>query len=336
MDALVLPFGLTGLICLLLSFPKISTATDAIYHGQIMSDGMSLSSKDGNFQLCFFNPSNYHHRYLGIWSKYNKTITWVANLQNPIKGSSGFLIINSTGNAVLFSQSKVVVWSTNSSKKALNPLLQLLDSGNLVLRDEKDKNSKNFLWQSFDFLSDTLLTTMDPKWVSSKVLNRRLSESPWRVHDSASSDYYCGNHGLCGPFGICDISQSTACDCLKGFKPRTPEDWKTNNRRGGCERIKQLNCEGNDGFIKYEGVKLPDTKNSLTNRSMNLKECKATCLRNCSCVAYSSSDIEGGSDCIIWYNDLFDIILQSDSEKYLYVRMAASEKGMGINFFPPP
>ena len=28
-----------------------------------------------------------------------------------------------------------------------------------------------------------------------------------------------------------------------------------------------------DGFVKYSGVKLPDTRNSWFNESMNLKEC---------------------------------------------------------------
>ncbi|XP_072054956.1 S-locus-specific glycoprotein S13-like [Arachis hypogaea] len=39
-----------------------------------------------------------------------------------------------------------------------NPILQLLDSGNLVLREENDENEeKNYLWQSFDYPGDTLL-----------------------------------------------------------------------------------------------------------------------------------------------------------------------------------
>ena len=36
-----------------------------------------------------------------------------------------------------------------------------------------------------------------------------------------------------------------------------------------------------DGFVKYSGVKLPDTQNSWFNERMNLKECAFLCLRNC-------------------------------------------------------
>ena len=47
-----------------------------------------------------------------------------------------------------------VVWSIGLQKQAKNPALQLLDSGDLVLRDG---NSGIFLWESFDYPSDTFL-----------------------------------------------------------------------------------------------------------------------------------------------------------------------------------
>ncbi|KAA8547444.1 hypothetical protein F0562_003692 [Nyssa sinensis] len=37
---------------------------------------------------------------------------------------------------------------------------QLLDSGNLMVRDANDDNPKNFMWQSFDYPSDTILLGM--------------------------------------------------------------------------------------------------------------------------------------------------------------------------------
>ncbi|KAF6154131.1 hypothetical protein GIB67_016383 [Kingdonia uniflora] len=46
-------------------------------------------------------------------------------------------------------------------KKILeNPVPELLDSGNLVLRDANDGNSTSYLWQSFDHPSDSLLPGM--------------------------------------------------------------------------------------------------------------------------------------------------------------------------------
>jgi hypothetical protein len=91
---------------------------------------------------------------LGIWYKKipERTVVWVANRRNPINDSYGILAINGRGNVLLLDS------CTNSSKQAQNPVWQLLDSGNLVLRDDgKDGSSENYLWQSFDYPSDTLL-----------------------------------------------------------------------------------------------------------------------------------------------------------------------------------
>ncbi len=70
------------------------------------------------------------------------------------------------------------------------------------------------------------------------------------------------------------------------------------------------------------------------NKNMRLKECRTECLNNCSCMAYSNSDIkEGGSGCAIWYGHLIDIRQFSAAGQDLYVRMPASEIGMGLILF---
>jgi hypothetical protein len=110
---------------------------------------MTLVSKDGSFVLGFFTPGKSTNRYLGIWYNNNpvdQTVVWVANRLNPINDSSGVLMVNSSGSLVLLSQnSSTVAWSANSTKQALNPIVQLLDSGNLVVRDEKEQHPENYL-----------------------------------------------------------------------------------------------------------------------------------------------------------------------------------------------
>ncbi|XP_015897133.3 G-type lectin S-receptor-like serine/threonine-protein kinase At4g27290 isoform X1 [Ziziphus jujuba] len=296
-------------IHLLFSFIKFSTAVDAITQTQFVSDGRSLTSKDGSFELGFFSPANSSSRFLGIWNRKIplRTVSWVANVHKPINDSSGILMINSTGNAVILSQNTTVVWSTSSSKQAVNPILQLLDSGNLVLRDGEDGNSGTFLWQSFDYTSDTL--GLSARWVSV----------------SASEDI-CDNYGLCGPYGVCTISDPIACKCLKGFKPISPETWEQGEYRQGCERNETLKCQNNNGFIKYVGLKLPDTKNGWVSQGMDMKECKAKCSSNCSCIAFASSDAKEDSACSLWFSDLIDIRrLLNGGGQDLYVRMPASE-----------
>ncbi|XP_074347426.1 G-type lectin S-receptor-like serine/threonine-protein kinase At4g27290 [Apium graveolens] len=48
----------------------------------------------------------------------------------------------------------------------------------------------------------------------------------------------------------------------------------------GCTRDVQLKCGDEDGFFKYSGVKLPVTRWSWYNTSMNLAECEMECLKN--------------------------------------------------------
>ncbi|KAH7546561.1 hypothetical protein FEM48_Zijuj01G0213800 [Ziziphus jujuba var. spinosa] len=109
------------------TFPKyrFSTAVDAITQAQFISDGRSLTSKDGNFELGFFSPANSSSRFLGIWNRKIplRTVSWIANVHKPINDSSGILMINGSGNAVLLSQNTPVVWSSSSSKKSGNPIL---------------------------------------------------------------------------------------------------------------------------------------------------------------------------------------------------------------------
>ncbi|KAH0986785.1 hypothetical protein GBA52_013962 [Prunus armeniaca] len=49
------------------------------------------------------------------------------------------------------------IWSSTSSQVAEDPVLQLLETGNLVAGDMAETASESYIWQSFNFPSDTLL-----------------------------------------------------------------------------------------------------------------------------------------------------------------------------------
>ncbi|GLU23487.1 hypothetical protein SLE2022_394870 [Rubroshorea leprosula] len=74
------------------------------------------------------------------------------------------LLVTTTDDLQVLSQNITIVWSANSTKAAQNPILQLLNSGNLVLIDGRDGNSRAYLWQSFDYPSNTLLPGMKLGW----------------------------------------------------------------------------------------------------------------------------------------------------------------------------
>ncbi|GKV42590.1 hypothetical protein SLEP1_g49973 [Rubroshorea leprosula] len=330
-----------------LIFLKTSTAIDSISPSEPLPDGKTLISNNGSFELGFFHPGSSGNRYLGIWYKNIPvcTVVWVANRVNPINDSSGMLMVTTTGDVQLLSQNITVVWSANSTKPAQNPKLRLLDSGNLVLIDGSD-DSEVYLWQSFDYPSDTLLPEMKLGWDLRIGLNRRLSAwknsddpSPgdftleierqgnpeavllkgseiqfrfgpwngirfsgapslgpenqvfgdefvsneeevyymfflknksllsrvvlnqtdntrrrytwdeetrtWKLFTLLPNDY-CDQYGLCGAYGNCDSTQSPACQCFPGFKPKSPDGWSSGDWSQGCVRNKPLNCQAVD------------------------------------------------------------------------------------------
>ncbi|XP_059661600.1 G-type lectin S-receptor-like serine/threonine-protein kinase SD1-1 isoform X4 [Cornus florida] len=149
----------------------------------------------------------------------------------------------------------------------------------------------------------------------------------WTVYGNTPADN-CDFYGLCQAYGSCSIGNSPVCGCLDKFMPRYPKDWDTADWSGGCVRRTPLDCHNasSNGFLKYSGVKLPDTRYSWFNRSMTLKECETVCLKNCTCMAYANIDVTaGGSGCFLWFDDLIDIREVPEVGQDIYIRMASSE-----------
>lgn len=169
-------------------------------------------------------------------------------------------------------------------------------------------------------LNQTIYARESSVWVE--------EEHRWKVYGSLPRDF-CDKYGACGPNGNCDPNKlPSPCECLRGFKPKSLLRWKGMEYAEGCVRDRPLSCK-NDGFSKYVHMKLPDTEFSWLDQNMTLSECRAKCLTNCSCTAYTNSDIRGeGSGCAMWFGDLNDLRLQPDAGQDLYVRVPASELGM--------
>ncbi|MBA0822991.1 hypothetical protein Goarm_019752 [Gossypium armourianum] len=150
-------------LCLLLFFTRRTWAIDTLTQGQSIKDGETLVSAGGSFELGFFSPGNSKSRYVGIWYKKvsTGTVVWVANRENLVSDASGVLSINEKGILSIMNGTKGIVWSSNTSRNsAEEPIAQLLDSGNFVVKDRNDSDSENFLWQSFDHPCDTFLPGM--------------------------------------------------------------------------------------------------------------------------------------------------------------------------------
>ncbi|KAK6154370.1 hypothetical protein DH2020_008618 [Rehmannia glutinosa] len=405
--------------------------SDTINASQIFRDnGETMVSSGGTFELGFFSPENSRNRYVGIWYKKItvQTVVWVANRDIPItETSSGTLRVIDPGLLVLVNDTNGIIWSTNTSRTVQNPVAQLLDSGNLVVRDANDDNPENFLWESFNYPTNTFLPRMklgrnfrtglevyirswrsnsdpasgdytyhcDPTGYPQNILKRGESvqyrSGPWNGQGASGAPslrrnpifrfglvmnkdevYYhyellndsvitrftlsesgvgqrwiwvdrtqgwviyiiaptdnCDIYRACGPYGSCNVENSPVCGCLNKFTPTDSQGWDRGDWSNGCIRRTPLSCENGDGFLKYSGVKLPDTRNSWFNTSMSLEECRVLCSRNCSCMAYTNLDItNGGSGCLLWFGDLVDMRELSPGQD-IYIRMASSELDSG-------
>ncbi|WOH07332.1 hypothetical protein DCAR_0726762 [Daucus carota subsp. sativus] len=199
-------------------------------------------------------------------------------------------------------------------------------------------NPDGIYTEKFVFNEKEIYYMFDP--INSTSANVRLKITPngdikhliWNHQKKIWMVYFtemvsdCDIYGLCGAAGICNTNNSPRCECLSGFVPKSPEKWKAVDWSSGCVRETELDCGTEVGFLKYTGVKLPDTQHSKYDLKISLEECRRSCLENCNCTAYANADIRnGGSGCILWFNDLMDIKGYTTDGQDIYVRMPASE-----------
>ncbi|KAL8491788.1 hypothetical protein ACS0TY_023403 [Phlomoides rotata] len=418
------------LVIFSLIFQRIYGATDTIkVNEEGITYGNPLVSSGGKFKLGFFSPGNSRKWYVGLWftNVTESTVVWVANRDSPISDNSGVFKVIHPGILVLLNSTNGTAWASNATTSAQNPVAQLLDSGNLVVRDENDDRAENLVWQSFDHPTDTYLAGMDLGWdlvtgkeiylsswkssddpttgeytyhldstgypqivvkrgsairhrigpwngilfpgstdpkkdptinltyvindeklyvhstlvgkslVSRYTLNYRgVAERwvwgdggrGWEIYSSLPTDI-CDDYNKCGAYGSCNVGKSPPCGCLdQKFVPKGPKGWGGlgSDWSSGCVRRRNLSlsCQG-DMFLKYSGIKLPDARKSWHNDTMTFGECRAECLNNCSCMAFTPLDVKKGSGCLIWYDELVDIRGLSENGQVIYIRMASTE-----------
>ncbi|CAN1326833.1 G-type lectin S-receptor-like serine/threonine-protein kinase At4g27290 [Linum perenne] len=394
-----------SLCFLLLLLCSSSLNSETINPTKPLRDGDVLLSIAQTFALGFFSPDqNPIRRYLGIWYHRvsQQTVVWVANRDSPLNDTSGRLALDSTGNLNLYAGNgtESLIWSANHAIPIQNSVVQLLDSGNLVVLRE---DTRKVLWQSFDYPTDNYLPFMklgldrrtglnrivtswkskndpgtgsvtyriDPtgfpqlflyknhsvplwrvgpwtgvRWsgvpeiyvnndnevsimygvTDASILSRMyvdesgmVKRATWSDHDRHWIEFWyapkeqCDVYSTCGLNSNCDPSDVDAfhCKCLPG------------DGSGGCVRKAGMStCRSGEGFVKVARVKVPDTSVARVEMGMGLKACEEECLRNCTCVGYTSAD-ERGFGCLRWFGDLVDTRSYSESGQDIYVRVDA-------------
>ncbi|KAJ0538359.1 putative bulb-type lectin domain-containing protein [Helianthus annuus] len=169
-----------------------SRSSDTIAVHQNNSDGQTIVSGNAKFELGFFSLGTSKNRYLGIWFKNtsSQTIVWVANRETPLTDKLGLVILDNQGNLSLVNGSGKVTWSSNSlaSGTNINLVVQLLNTGNLVIKNGNATNNESFVWQSFDYPGDTYLPGM--KLGKNFITGRETYLTSWRSADDPSPGEY--------------------------------------------------------------------------------------------------------------------------------------------------
>ncbi|KAK9107013.1 hypothetical protein Syun_023024 [Stephania yunnanensis] len=156
----ILPNLFLMISCLL---PCVCFSTDTLKQGQSLNSNLTIVSANGVFELGFFSRGQSQNIYLGIWYKKipTQTVVWTANRDYPIRSPSCSLSINREGNLVISDGRGVTLSFTTIDHTNSNTSATLLNSGNLILRDNMgNTNSDVYMWQSFDYPTDTLLPGM--------------------------------------------------------------------------------------------------------------------------------------------------------------------------------
>ncbi|CAL5335868.1 unnamed protein product [Camellia sinensis] len=190
MEVLKIPFLFSSLFSILI----ISKAVDTITKSHSITGSQTIVSSGGSFEMGFFSPDNSQNQYLGILYKkiFIKTVVWVANRETPLIDSSGVLKVINPGILALVNGTSSVIWSPNVTRSTQDHVAQLMESGNLVVKDVND----NILWQSFDYPCDTLLPGM--KLGKNFVTGQERHLSSWKSSDDPAQgdfSFWCDPQG---------------------------------------------------------------------------------------------------------------------------------------------
>ncbi|KAL0856879.1 hypothetical protein Bca101_062033 [Brassica carinata] len=151
------------------------------------------------------------------------------------------------------------------------------------------------------------------------------------MHHVTEPEHACDIYGTCGPFGLCVRSSTPKCICVKGFVPKSDEEWRKRNWTSGCVRRKELSCHQTNSSLKTQGkdtdvfyrmtnVKTPDMHQFVSFLDADM--CYQGCLGNCSCTAFAYIS---GIGCLVWNGKLVDTVQFMSNGETISLRLARSE-----------
>ncbi|KAK7405146.1 hypothetical protein VNO78_06344 [Psophocarpus tetragonolobus] len=182
---------------------KTSSETDSLSQLQPLSDGNTLVSKEGL------------NRYLTTWK----------NWEDPSSGHFAYGVSRSNipemqiwnGSSVFYRSGP---WS--GFRFSATPVPKRRSSVNINFVDTPEES----YYQLFPRNKSTIIRTVANQTVFK--LQRFVwveEDQNWKLDLVIPRDDFCGyNH--CGSYGFCAVKDnSSTCECLRGFEPKSPQNW---------------------------------------------------------------------------------------------------------------
>ncbi|KAJ9559922.1 hypothetical protein OSB04_005082 [Centaurea solstitialis] len=178
-----------------LSPSSSSSSSSLSSYGLTQGSSLSVENKDdvlvssnGLFTAGFHQVGENAYGFAIWFSEHatygTRTIVWMANRDAPVNGKHSKLCLQEDGNLVLMDAGKYVIWSTHTKSTSHLAMLQLRNTGNLVLDVDDGGGQSTTLWQSFDYPTDTLLP------------NQLFTKSTQLVSSRSSTNYSSGFYKL--------------------------------------------------------------------------------------------------------------------------------------------
>ncbi|XP_057451376.1 G-type lectin S-receptor-like serine/threonine-protein kinase At1g11330 [Lotus japonicus] len=164
----------------------LSSVNDTITPSKSLRDPNTITSKNGDIKLGFFTPENSTNRYVAMWYISQSYNIWVANRDQPLNDSSSVFKINKDGNLVILNAQNRVIWSTNISVSSNSTrTAQILDSGNLILRDDETGET---VWDTYSHPSGSAVPGM--RISTNRITGEKIQYTSWKNNTDPSSGYF--------------------------------------------------------------------------------------------------------------------------------------------------